>query len=183
MPSNFDALARNCELNSCANVSRNACAVGAAAGETVLHYFPGDACGNSTMYKEGARASVPFRCRVTTLDDYCESARVGSCDFIKCDVEGAELEVFRGAARTLARHRPTILVELNPPSLARAGTTPAAVLEEIGRHGDYAFYLLDDRGLNRIERTADCDALESYVNVLCVSAERSGDLERVAAAL
>jgi len=34
-------------------------------------------------------------------------------DFVKCDVEGAELEVFRGASRLLKQNRPIVLCEMH----------------------------------------------------------------------
>jgi FkbM family methyltransferase len=46
-----------------------------------------------------------------SLDDYCLSHPPP--DFIKCDVEGAEDEVFRGAANTLRRWHPTIVSEMH----------------------------------------------------------------------
>jgi len=38
-----------------------------------------------------------------TLDDYCERVKVQSIDLLKVDVEGHELEVFKGAERMLAQ--------------------------------------------------------------------------------
>lgn len=46
-----------------------------------------------------------------SLDEYAQSA--AAPDFIKCDVEGAEVEVFRGARRILEEKRPGILCELH----------------------------------------------------------------------
>lgn len=46
-----------------------------------------------------------------SLDDYCASHPAP--DFIKCDVEGAECEVFRGAANTLRQWHPTIVCEMH----------------------------------------------------------------------
>jgi len=45
------------------------------------------------------------------LDDFARHARLP--DFIKCDVEGAEVEVFRGAAHVLASRRPKIVCEIH----------------------------------------------------------------------
>jgi FkbM family methyltransferase len=54
------------------------------------------------------RTDVP----VDTLDRVLASrSDVGRVTFIKCDVEGHELDVFRGAEATLREHRPAILVE------------------------------------------------------------------------
>jgi FkbM family methyltransferase len=41
-------------------------------------------------------------------------------DFIKCDVEGAEMEVFRGARRLLAESRPRILCEVHSDAIRQA---------------------------------------------------------------
>jgi FkbM family methyltransferase len=40
-------------------------------------------------------------------------------DFLKCDVEGAEVEVFNGAARLLAERRTILLVEMHGPESHR----------------------------------------------------------------
>jgi FkbM family methyltransferase len=47
-------------------------------------------------------------------------AGVDAPDFIKCDVEGAEVEVFRGARRMLAQKRPAILCEIHSEENRRA---------------------------------------------------------------
>lgn len=49
---------------------------------------------------------------VTTLDSFLEEAAVESVGLIKADVEGHELEVFKGALRTFKDHRPILLFEL-----------------------------------------------------------------------
>ena len=46
-----------------------------------------------------------------SLDDYVKHA--SAPDFVKCDVEGAEVEVVRGAQRLLAGKRPVVLCELH----------------------------------------------------------------------
>jgi FkbM family methyltransferase len=48
-------------------------------------------------------------------------------DLIKVDVEGAELEVFEGARRTLARHRPIVVFEHSNRLAPQFGTRPGAV--------------------------------------------------------
>jgi len=46
-----------------------------------------------------------------SLDDYAPSAPPP--DFVKCDVEGSEVEVFRGAQRLLKEKRPGIICEMH----------------------------------------------------------------------
>ncbi len=53
-----------------------------------------------------------------TLDDF--SRTLPAPDFIKCDVEGAEVEVFRGARRLLGARRPGIVCEIHSETNRRA---------------------------------------------------------------
>ncbi|MEN6488920.1 MAG: FkbM family methyltransferase [Smithella sp.] len=48
---------------------------------------------------------------IRKLDDYCHEKNIWP-DFIKCDVEGAELLVFQGAKKTLSEARPLVMTEL-----------------------------------------------------------------------
>lgn len=74
-----------------------------------------------------------------SLDDFVRNFGVAP-DFIKCDVEGAEVEVFRGARRLLAEKRPGILCEIHSEQNRRA------LLDEFVRLG-YACKNCGDRHL------------------------------------
>lgn len=67
----------------------------------------------------------------------------GPVDFLKCDTEGAEIEVLRGAARLIARDRPWMLVEVhsidNCLTLTRM-LADWAYLFTVVRHPDYPPY-------------------------------------------
>lgn len=73
---------------------------GPAFSSLVKNYFPGRA----------HHQTVP----VTKLDSYVKRNKIKEINFIKCDVEGSELDVFKGAASLLARNpSPIILIEIN----------------------------------------------------------------------
>ena len=61
------------------------------------------------------------------LDDVLRAEGVDRVDFIKIDVEGAELRVLRGAVDTLARHRPYIVFEHGLGAADWYGTRPQQV--------------------------------------------------------
>lgn len=65
---------------------------------------------------------------MTTLDALVRSRGLESVELIKCDVEGAELSVLRGAEETLARFRPALVVEVEARHLARYDSEPDDVL-------------------------------------------------------
>ncbi len=73
--------------------------------------------------------------------------------FMKVDVEGAEMEVMKGAAGIIARSRPIILVELEERHRAGATTDVPAWLAERGYH---AFFHLDGSvvGFDRFDRAS-----------------------------
>lgn len=60
--------------------------------------------------REPTATSRTLDVRVIQLDSFL-SGRVQPVSFIKCDVEGHELAVFRGAEQLLRRDRPTLLFE------------------------------------------------------------------------
>lgn len=48
--------------------------------------------------------------QITTIDNYVLENNLPRVDFIKLDVEGAELETLRGAKRTIARYKPILAI-------------------------------------------------------------------------
>lgn len=86
----------------------------------------------------GARAlTVPVDPLDKWLARHAPGARV---DLLKIDVEGHELDVFRGAERVLREHRPSLLVECEPRHLR--DVTVADVfghLKRLGYHGSFVW--------------------------------------------
>jgi FkbM family methyltransferase len=64
-------------------------------------------------------------------------------DFLKVDVEGAELSVFRGAERVLRECRPILFFECTRSGLDQFELTPMDVLEFLAGRG-YSVYLIKD---------------------------------------
>lgn len=81
-----------------------------------------------------------------TLDDYVRTKDVDRVDLIKLDVDGHEYKVVRGAAETLRRHRPLLIMELGVYSLAEAGDDIADLVSVLSHLG-YHFYA--EKGLGR----------------------------------
>ncbi|MQA97434.1 MAG: FkbM family methyltransferase [Streptosporangiales bacterium] len=68
------------------------------------------------------------RVRVTTLDEVCAERGVGRVDFVKADVEGAELAVLQGGMRTIKEHHPALLLEIEDRHLAKYGVTSGDIV-------------------------------------------------------
>ena len=83
---------------------------------------------------------------VTTLDAFCAERGIGKVDFIRMDIEGAELMALQGAAHILDRDRPHVLLEIHPAMLAaRFGGAAEQVLDLFRRRGYRMFALNGDR--------------------------------------
>ncbi len=83
---------------------------------------------------------------VVTLDAFCAERGIAHVDFIRMDIEGAELMALRGASQILDRDRPHVLVEIHPAMLeSRFGGTAHAVVELFTRRGYRMFALNGDR--------------------------------------
>ncbi|MGH9104363.1 MAG: FkbM family methyltransferase [Acidimicrobiales bacterium] len=86
---------------------------------------------------------------VETLDDLCEQNGLACLDFVKVDVEGAELQVLEGGREAIAEWRPAILAEIEARHTARYGYTPDDVVAWLARRG-YAMYAWQ-RGWHRAD--------------------------------
>jgi FkbM family methyltransferase len=87
--------------------------------------------------------------RAVALDDLL--ADVPHVDVMKVDVEGAEVHVFTGLARTLAANPEiTIMFEWSPAQMVDVGDEPAALIDLLTGHG-FHFRLLES-GLGPVDR-------------------------------
>jgi FkbM family methyltransferase len=102
------ALCANVAANGLANVVAHWCGLGTAPGVAVvppLDHSQENNYGGVGLRAGGAGERVP----VVSID----SLDLPGCALIKVDVEGMELDVLRGAARTIHQHQPRLFVENN----------------------------------------------------------------------
>jgi FkbM family methyltransferase len=110
-PGVYRVLAGNLERAGCANVVARPLALAATPGSRDLFLQPIGNVGATSFKPSGAgRSGRRVRVKATTLDAYVKARRLGRVDLIKIDVEGAELEVLQGAARTLDANLDIVLV-------------------------------------------------------------------------
>lgn len=109
---------RNLRWNLALNRSRNvrleplALSSNEGTAELFVCLGQGTAC-NSLRPPAVSEPTQPILVTVTTLDSYLEKHPIRSVDFVKIDVEGAELEVLKGATGLLSSSsRPVVMCEL-----------------------------------------------------------------------
>jgi len=117
IPATFEALETNIRRNGCSNVTCLGLGVGAKAG-TLRFTNSSDAATN--RMDPSADLAVP----VTSIDEFCAQKDIDRIDFLKIDVEGAELQVLEGSRQHFeAGSIAAGMIEVCPGNLARFGIT------------------------------------------------------------
>lgn len=132
----YSFLIENLALNECKNVSTYNCAL--SNKESIVEmvsYNPEDLNlklqGDSFKYMRevfNAREATGSGMQAYKLDDLEEIRNVSKIDYIKIDVEGAELLVLQGGLNVIRKHRPVIIFELSGEWTARFNYKPYEVL-------------------------------------------------------
>ena len=122
---------------------RNA-ALSDSAGETSFVHVRSNPAYSGFREREypGEEQLEHLTVRTERLDDVLPDGYVPA--LVKVDVEGAELQVFRGMAETLARHRPVVFFEHGQGAADRYGTSSSEVHDLLVGHAGLRIF--DERG-------------------------------------
>ena len=110
-PATFEKLRAVLEAMAARNVVAENAAVADGEGTRAFHVYDEahselNSLGRRPLEKYGLNlTSTTEEVRALTIDAYCEREGIGSIDLLKVDVEGAELQVLRGAHRMLQERR------------------------------------------------------------------------------
>jgi len=141
----FERLEANVRLNQFTNVHSFCLALADENAAADLSIAEDEHAGHNTLgqfvYAEtqlSGRESVPLR----RLDSFLQENALERLDFLKLDVEGAEMRVLAGAREALSRFRPLILLEANEPSLKAQGSSREEMIRFLESQA-YRLYLFD----------------------------------------
>ena len=112
-PDNAAAIRHNAEVNELLNVEVVEKAVAAAGGEGRLQVVEDQSWSKLEEYGPHPGTEQVLDVPVIALDEEISAGALPPPDVVKIDVEGAEIAVLEGMARTLAEHRPAIICELH----------------------------------------------------------------------
>ncbi|TVP51678.1 MAG: FkbM family methyltransferase [Mongoliibacter sp.] len=162
----FDSLTENINLNPSLSHIFIPLKKGLSDSPGKLQLFgkPGDNEGVNTMFPTAAHSLLIQEIDLGTLDQELEKMSINKVDFIKLDVEGAELQVLKGSKETIQRYKPKWMIEINEEACIAGGYKPEDILNFLRPFG-YEFYKIGLRGsLIKIQTVTD-----SFVNILAVT--------------
>jgi len=140
-------LEKHLRLNRCSNTELVTCALGEDSGEADLYLMDGihDWC-NSLQPPSVDEPVRTVRVPVRRLDDVLAESAVTKVDFMKLDVEGAELSVLYGAMKVLhGESRPAILAEVQDSRTEPWGYAAKEIIQFLIRL-DYRWFAIGAKG-------------------------------------
>ena len=142
-------LLKNVEINSLSNVRLVRDAVSDSCSDVDLLIAQDEWSGHNTL---GAFAyDTPLAVRETVrsdrLDDIVLQEGLSHVDIIKLDIEGAEFRALKGAAETLERFQPLLLLELADRALCHQGSSSSQIWDFCRQKGYRIFSFDQTTGL------------------------------------
>lgn len=132
-PDNVESIKRSAAKSDFANITVVEACVASSNGSVTLHI--GRKSGWHSMFGKGESGTMERPS--FTLDKYLQENNIDRVNLIKIDVEGAELEVLRGAMNTLALCRPLMLVDVHKRLIGSPGVR---FLSEFAKAADYRIF-------------------------------------------
>jgi FkbM family methyltransferase len=136
LPKNTWYLRRHLELNCIRNVQVLEVAISDQVGKDLFQEAE-----DRSMGHLGQNGNL--RVRTATLDSLSHQEEIPPPDYIKMDIEGAELQALRGASDCIQRHRPVIFLATHGREVHRAC---CRLLESWGYECPLLGAFTDDRG-------------------------------------
>lgn len=105
---NVELLRKNVKLNNLSNVLIIGKGAYSKKGQMTFYLDSIGTGGHSLMKENSAKTET---IEVDTIDNILDELKAKKINIIKIDVEGAEIDVFKGAKKTLSKSRPKIIFE------------------------------------------------------------------------
>jgi FkbM family methyltransferase len=167
----FHKLEKNFELaGKPKNFVVNNLALGDEIKKIKLHVFDNQPDGHASISTMENNNFTEYEAEMTTLDNYLSKnlADERQVNFIKVDVEGAEMLLLRGAQNLFNQTVPPMLVmEMALATSRHFGYKPNDLIKYIQERAEYDFFIIDEYNANlkSIEGFAEDDI---GANVLCI---------------
>lgn len=156
-------------MNRPSNVFVNNGAVGDEERDIEIYTFADLPTGYASLAQKADHESVVQTCSMVTADSYLDEKGVDRVDFVKVDIEGAELMFLKGGESLFNQSVPPIFVmEMALQQTSNFGYRPNDLLKFFRQRAQYDFYSVNEftHKIRKIESFAYDDI---GANVFCIS--------------
>jgi FkbM family methyltransferase len=146
VPHVVDKLVANLSINNIDNVSIYSCALGDSQNEISFSILPethpNQGMGSKLRSKQIDPSLKRITVKQTTIDDLYRAGELPQFNFLKMDVQGAEMDILNGGVEAIAKFKPKIFLE------AAEGWNEINLLYlRLSDLGYQVFYIKSDHGL------------------------------------
>ncbi|CAN1492176.1 Methyltransferase FkbM [Flavobacteriaceae bacterium] len=159
IPETFNQVLRNTELNQTKNIFLNRLALSDKIQTLTFYYSPNVTGASSSVNITENDSMLKLECQTNTIDCFINEQNISKLDFIKCDVEGAELMVYKGGAVSINKYKPIVFTEMLRKWALKFGYHPNDIIEFFTKIG-YACFVTSSGKLKLIEKVTD-DTMET----------------------
>jgi FkbM family methyltransferase len=153
IPFTYSQLNNNISINNIKNIITYNIGFSDKSGSFDFYYSP-ELSVNASLAKLTDENKIDVvSCQVERLDDFIEKQSV-AVDFIKCDVEGAELLVFKGGEHFLAEQKPIVFAEMLRKWTKKFGYHPNDIIDFFEKIG-YSCFVSDGNSLFSFKKVDD----------------------------
>lgn len=161
IPSTFEQLCANIKLNNVHAIRTFNHGLSNHAGPVEFFFYP-EGSGNSSLQQlVEIESMTKVKTHVKTLDEVVETLGIAP-DFIKCDVEGAELLVFQGSKKTLQTVQPIVYTEMLRKWAAKFNYHPNDIIRYF-KDLDYGCFVIRDGKLAPFQIVTETTEDTNYV--------------------
>jgi len=161
VPATADQFEANCRLNGCSDITLHRCGLSDRPGQATFYVHPQMSVAASQQNILEAEGMQEVSLPLVPLDDLAGELP-GPVDFIKCDVEGAELFAFRGAQKLIARDRPVVFSEMLRKWSAKFGYHPNDIIRFFSQLG-YRCHALGEAGCHVLDEVTDSTPETNFI--------------------
>jgi len=167
-------LRMNLWMNRCTNVQVEGLAMGSVEGQMNLHVVESAETGCNSLRPPDIKGKTrAFQVAVATLDQFLRRKEIQRIDFMKMDIEGAELSALQGATRLLRTlPRPLLLIEVFEIRTRPWGYSSRDIVTLLSEAGYLLYKPIGNGDLQGVDPGQDCfDA-----NLVVIPKERVSEI-------
>lgn len=153
IPKTFNYMKTNVKLNNFKNINIYNFGFSNEEEEIIFYYYSSGSGNASLKNLSEKKKTEKTKCLVRKMDDFINENNV-KLNFIKCDVEGAELLVFQGGLKSIEKYKPIIFAEILRKWTKRFGYNSNEIIELLSDIG-YICFTLNNQKLLKINTIDD----------------------------